>query len=409
MTTTRLGRVARTISGSGFPLAEQGVAAGDLPFVKVSDLASPANCDRVVDAANWVTFDTADSLGARIVPPDSTIFPKVGAALLGNARGQSGVPVLIDNNMMAVVPTELDDRFVYWWLRSVDMGELSEGGALPFVSDSAVRDLRVPVNARGEQRRIADFLDDSVARIDQIISARRAQLASLDHLYAAWLGSFVDSLGEKHGWVALRRFDVSIEQGWSPEADSAPAALGQPGVLKLGAVRGGAFDAGQNKAFLEGTVPREELRIQHGDLLVTRANTPSLVGDAAVVEHVDADVYLSDLIYRLKTEHYGPLLASAALRTARSRQLISVIARGTSGSMPKLRGEDILGLPVPAAPVEHHGDLGNEDKRQRSERDRQAGELQTMLDLLTDFKQSLIAAAVTGEIDVTTSGSGIPG
>lgn len=107
MTSTRLGRVARTISGSGFPPAEQGFTAGDFPFVKVSDLASKVNAHGVVGAANWVTRDQAKSLGAREVPVNSTIFPKVGAALLGNARGRTAVPLLIDNNMMAVVPINL--------------------------------------------------------------------------------------------------------------------------------------------------------------------------------------------------------------------------------------------------------------------------------------------------------------
>jgi len=31
------------------------------------------------------------------------------------------------------------------------------------------------------------------------------------------------------------------------------------------------------------------------------------------------------------------------------------------------------------------------------------------IDLMTEYKQSLITAAVTGELDVTTAGSGIPG
>ena len=35
------------------------------------------------------------------------------------------------------------------------------------------------IDAR-EQRRIADFLDDRVTRIDDIISARRTQLATLE-------------------------------------------------------------------------------------------------------------------------------------------------------------------------------------------------------------------------------------
>ena len=120
-------------------------------------------------------------------------------------------------------------------------------------------------------------------------------------------------------------------------------------------------------------------------------------------------VYLSDLIYRLRTDRYGALLASAVLRTPRSRQMISVIARGTTGSMPKLRGEDILNLTVPNAPFQDHAVLGKEDREQRRARDERTAQLRESIHLISEYKQSLITAAVTGEIDVTTAGSGIPG
>ncbi len=35
--------------------------------------------------------------------------------------------------------------------------------------------------------------------------------------------------------------------------------------------------------------------------------------------------------------------------------------------------------------------------------------LESSIDLMTEYKQSLITAAVTGDLDVTTAGSGIPG
>lgn len=147
---------------------------------------------------------------------------------------------------------------------------LMHGSAMTHITRPMLKMVIWSVPTLPEQRRIADFLDDRVARIDRIIAARRAQISALEEAYVAWLGGHIDGLGVRHGWAPLRRFVVAIEQGWSPEADSVPALPGQPGVLKLGAVRGGSFDSGQNKAFLDGTVPREELRVLDGDLLVPR-------------------------------------------------------------------------------------------------------------------------------------------
>src|SRR5690348_14569719 len=97
----RLARLASTVSGTGFPPSAQGENSGELPFLKVSDLARDENVRRITGAANWVTRQIAEEVGARLVPPGATVFPKVGAALLGNARGQTAVSCLLDNNLMA--------------------------------------------------------------------------------------------------------------------------------------------------------------------------------------------------------------------------------------------------------------------------------------------------------------------
>ncbi len=46
-------------------------------------------------------------------------------------------------------------------------------------------DLGVPNRTHGEQRRIADFLDDQVARIDNIIAARKRQVSLLNEALAS--------------------------------------------------------------------------------------------------------------------------------------------------------------------------------------------------------------------------------
>ena len=257
-----------------------------------------------------------------------------------------------------------------------------------------------------QQRQIAAFLDDRVVRIDQIIAARREQIRLISETYSAWL----DALISRFRQLPLRRFLRRIEQGWSPIADSVPAINGESGVLKLGAVRNGDFHPEQNKAFLRDSAPRERYRVRQGDLLITRANTATLVGDAGVVKDVgDVPLYLSDLIYRVELSGYDADLASAALRTSHVRQLIGVVARGTSGSMPKLRGEDLAELPLPIVPAEDQVATAALEMAERETRDREIAHLSQSIHLLTEYKSSLITAAVNGEIDVTTAGSGIPG
>ena len=266
-----------------------------------------------------------------------------------------------------------------------------------------------PVPSESAQRRIADFLDDRVSRIDRIIAARQRQQSLVSDSFQAWLDTACAELWARYGEIPLRRLQLTIEQGWSPKVDAAPAHPGEPGLLKLGSVRRGEFRPDQNKAFPESVTPREEYRIKHGDLLITRANTPALVGDIAIVDEVgDCPLYLSDLIYRVKLQQADPGFISTCLRTSPARQKISVIARGTSGSMPKLRGEDLRELSVPNAPVPDQCAFSLAEQRQRLDLAARTNALTRSIELLTEYKQSLITAAATGQLDVTTASTRIP-
>ena len=187
----KLGRVARTISGTGFPPAYQGNGAGEVPFIKVSDLALEANRAGIMAANNWVSRSDLKVLGSRVAPAGSIVFPKVGAALLGNARGRLLRPSAMDNNLMAVVPTSGDSRFWFYALSSIDLSEFSPSGPLPYVTDGQVRDLQIPMPPLEEQRRIADFLDTETARLDALLAARSTQRARHAERHVAAIDAFI--------------------------------------------------------------------------------------------------------------------------------------------------------------------------------------------------------------------------
>lgn len=418
MTSTRLGRVARTISGSGFPPAEQGSTAGDFPFVKVSDLASKVNAHGVVGAANWVTRDQAKSLGAREVPANSTIFPKVGAALLGNARGRTAVPLLIDNNMMAVVPINLDAGFIYWWLRSVDLGELSEGGTLPFVSDTAVRDLRVPVIPVEGQRRIADFLDDCVARIDRIIAARREQRAMLEkslvrasfdaikgagdepqrHSGLTWLGSIPSS------WPVLTvstEFQVDLGKMLDEKRQTGKESVP---YLRNTNVQWDDVNLSDLKQMDIGPAERERYCVRPGDLLICEGGQP---GRSAVWRGQMAPLGFQKALHRARTR--GRSRVEWLLECLRVAAGLNVFAvENGQTTIGHLTNEQVrsLRLPFPEA-AEQDRALHRLHTRQAQIRGA-TGALERSISLLQEYKQSLITAAVTGELDVTTAGRTLP-
>ncbi|WP_329242128.1 hypothetical protein [Streptomyces canus] len=256
-----------------------------------------------------------------------------------------------------------------------------------------------------EQRRIADFLDAETARIDQLVSLQKTLSARLDERDHALRDNLVNQLAVAAGEVPLRRFTTRIEQGASPQCEAVPRQGGDEwGVLKLSAVKGGHFAPSENKRLPEGTEAISAYQVRRGDLLVTRANTPSLVGDVAVVEGDQQKLLLPDLIYRvgLVPEVEAEFVAQVAL-SGRVRTLIESVARGSSQSMVKLRGEDIKTWPLPMATQTQQATLVQEIQSglQGTGRLRTAVALQ--LSLLAERRQALITAAVTGQFDVSSA------
>lgn len=303
-----------------------------------------------------------------------------------------------------------DSRFLHYLLRSKPyLAELTRISKWmpPSQFDTpwdTLRKLPMLLPPLEEQRRIANFLEAETARIDELFGLQQQVMRRLDERDHALRDNLVDRLAIAAGEVPLRRFTTRIEQGASPQCEAVPRQNDEWGVLKLSAVKGGHFTPSENKRLPEDVEAISAFQVRRGDLLVTRANTPSLVGDVAVVEGDHQKLLLPDLIYRvgLAPGVNADFVAQVAL-SGRVRTLIESVARGSSQSMVKLRGEDIKTWPVPMATQTQQATLVQEihEGLQGTSRLRTVVALQ--LSLLAERRQALITAAVTGQFDVSTA------
>lgn len=166
-------------SGSAFKISAQGDPSGTVPFLKVSDMNLAGNEVEILRANNLVTPEAMSELGARVWPNGTTIFPKVGAALLTEKRRILGVDAAFDNNVMGLVPKNgVDPWFVFGFMRTVRLGDLAQSGPLPSVNQGHLRGLMVPhVHAREQQAIV-----DEIRTLDAAMAAQRRYLESLRDL-----------------------------------------------------------------------------------------------------------------------------------------------------------------------------------------------------------------------------------
>ena len=165
-----LGTVATIVGGTGFPTKHQGQTGAEFPFIKVSDMNLAGNERTVTWSTNSVTQDTLKLLGATAHPVGTTIFPKVGAALLTNKRRLLGVPATFDNNVMGVIARHADSDFVFHWTCTLDFANHVQLGALPSINQATVSSLPILLPPLPEQRKIAAILSS----VDEAIQATQA-------------------------------------------------------------------------------------------------------------------------------------------------------------------------------------------------------------------------------------------
>ncbi|WP_193197508.1 hypothetical protein [Nostoc sp. MG11] len=216
----------------------------------------------------------------------------------------------------------LHKGFAWWalyWART-QLAYEATGSTYEAVASEDVANLLILFPRLDNQIAIANYLDHETAKIDTLISAKERLLdlltekrrALITHAVTRGLNhnspktdSGVILFGKIPGhWKIsrLRWFVKTLEQGWSPQAEERVIAEEQWGVLKLNAVKEGQFDDSKAKALSEFLDIPIDLEIRPGDFLVTRGNTPELVGYVCYVSKTRPNLILSDLIYRLRLD-----------------------------------------------------------------------------------------------------------
>lgn len=159
-----------------------------------------------------------------------------------------------------------------------------------------------------------------------------------------------DSSSSPHPIVRLSDVIADLENGWSPKCLTRPAQGSEWGVLKLGAVSFGVFNAEENKALPAHLKPRPGLEIKPGQVLISRANVTRLVGATAYVETTPDQLILCDKIFRV-VPHATPKadlkFVAQVLRLPSVRQQIEGKLTGTSPTMKNISKPALLGLTFP--------------------------------------------------------------
>ena len=398
--------------------------------------------DGIGRSGPYVGLENIESRTGKLLPGASTTDadarqpPPVGAAPLSNTFERDDVlfgklrPYLAkawvaeysgrcSTELLVMEPAEIAPgflRYVCLWSEFVDTVDASTfGSKMPRADWNFIGNVAVPVPERNRQRAVCEYLDRETARLDALVAEHRRLLDLLDEKRGALVtGAFLRGL---HPAVSFRDSGV-------PWIGEIPAHWE---LWKLGHVasvgNGSTPNRGRREYWEDGDIPwlnssvvnREEVTraeqfvtqravrechlpiVKRGAVLVaitgqgkTRGRAAVLSMDATVNQHI---AYISFRGSRLSPWYLKWTLA-AAYDYLRS---ISDDVGGTKGA---LTCEELANLRVPVPPAVEQGEIVTEIAARTRAIDELAAAAERTVALLRERRSALIAAAVTGRIDL---------
>jgi len=320
---------------------------------------------------------------------------------------------------------EVDPRYLHYALRSKPTQDQIRADAVTSTIQNFNADryanLRIPDASPTAQRQIADFLDDRVARIDQIITARRVQAQRLDESYASMRRSALTTAPGATSQCELPWL-ATVPESWAVRRLSQVARMGT----------GHTPSRSEPDYWVDCDIPwlttGDVHRFRHDEVDVIHETTLNIsalgLANSAAVLHPARTVALSRTASAgfavimgsemATSQDFATWTCGAALLPDYLLHLLRVmqpylLGNLSMGSTHKtIYLPDLMDIRIPVPDLATQRVAVEQVREAAASRQEITSAINKQIRGLEEYKQALITAAVTGELDVTTAGSGIP-
>ncbi len=391
----------------GTPRADERFWGGDVRWATPVDLAR-VDGGLLRETDRNLTEDGLDA-GSSLAPAGAVVLstraPIGYTALLSHATAfNQGCKAVVSGH-------HIEPRFLQFHLIAARRALQARGQGSTFLelSNDSLLSYPIDVPTLDRQQRIADFLDDQVAGIDSIIAARMTQAERLSALWGAALDR--EFLEESIKPVRLGRL-AEVQSGLTiNDREQRGLEAGTPlPYLSVANVKDGYLDLTVVKVATvsPGQVFRHSL--QRGDVLMTEGGDLDKLGRGTVWSGEIDPCLHQNHVFAVRP-HDGDLDPWYLTLFSQSRpaRVHFMLTASKSTNLASTSASKVQALAVPLRAISEQRAIAASLKRQREELDRAGCYLDRSSELLAEYKQSLITAAVTGELDVTTaSGRSLP-
>lgn len=141
----------------------------------------------------------------------------------------------------------------------------------------------------------------------------------------------------------------SLESGVSVNSEDTPISGDECGVLKTSCISDGIFYSNENKKIIPSEIHRAKVNPVLDSMIVSRMNTPLLVGEVGYVAKDYPNLFFPDRLWLVQVSNkklFSTRWLTYQLTTKKLKARIRSIASGTSGSMKNISQQNFSGLEV---------------------------------------------------------------
>ena len=299
--------------------------------------------------------------------------------------------------------------------------DVTKGGTtISTISQEKIGNYAFPFPSLSEQEKIVDYLDKVCGEVDEMVALQETMIEELKAYKQSVIteavtkglnpnvpmrNSGIDWIGEiPEHWEAkkLKYIIDYIESGTSVNAGNVPAQTNEFGVLKTSAVSKYVFDATENKTVVSEEMDKVSCPVRKNTIIVSRMNTPELVGACGYVENDYNNIFLPDRLWQVHfVETVYVKYIWYALRGSNIRNYYSSLSVGSSSSMQNISQSQFSNgsIPIPCDVDEQRALVSYLDTK-CSEIDSLIALKQAKIEELKEYKKSVIYEYVTGKKEV---------
>lgn len=354
----------------------------------------------------------SDFSSLKFYPINSIVIAMYGATI-----GKMGILKIetTTNQACCVLSRNIgvDEKFIFYWFISVrnHIISLSYGGGQPNINQDIIRNLRLHVPPLIEQSQLVDFLDQKTSIIDDLIQKKLRKIELLkeqrttliNHTVTKGLDpnvkmkpSGVDWIGDiPEGWgIKPLKYFSQITLGKMLTNEDKGGFTLKP-YLRSVNIQSERVNIDDINEMWFSSDELIKLRLQKGDLLVNEGGD---VGRTTIWNDELEECYIQNSVNRVRIgDGYNHYFLYHFLRHHFTGYFDSIVNRV---SIPHLTKDKLSNITFCLPPLPEQHQIVEYLDQKTTEIDTQITLENKKIDLLVEYRQTLISNVVTGKIDV---------